>query len=41
MDFLQYSDGINTIEKIAKKIKINKKKIIKIYRLLKLNKVLK
>ena len=35
MDFLQFSDGKNTIEEISKKIKLKLSKVKKIYKLLK------
>ena len=35
MDFLQYSDGLNSIEEISKKIKINILTSNKIYKILK------
>ena len=34
MDFLQYADGTNSLEKISKLIKIDLKLTMKIYRLL-------
>ena len=40
MDFLQYSDGKNTIEEISKKIKLNLSKVKKIYNLLKDNQII-
>lgn len=40
MDFLQYSDGKNTIEEISKKIKLNLSKVKKIYKLLKYNQII-
>jgi len=40
MDFLQYSDGKNTIEEISKKIKLNLSKVKKIYKLLKDNQII-
>jgi len=40
MDFLQYSDGKNTIEEISKKIKLNLGKVKKIYKLLKDNQII-
>ena len=40
MDFLQFSDGKNTIEEISKKIKLNLSKVKKIYKLLKDNKII-
>ena len=41
MDFLQYADGTNSLEKISKLIKIDLKLTMKIYRLLIKNNLLK
>ena len=40
MDFLQFSDGKNTIEEISKKIKLKLSKVKKIYKLLKVNQII-
>ena len=40
LDFLQYSDGKNSLDKISNIIKLDKAKTIKIYNLLKLNKLI-
>ena len=39
LDFLQYADGINTIDQISKKINLNKKLTTIIYQILKKNKI--
>tara|TARA_X000000950_G_C13889286_1_gene650171 strand:+ start:537 stop:1826 length:1290 start_codon:yes stop_codon:yes gene_type:complete len=39
MDFLQYSDGTNSLEKISKLIKVNMKSVKKIYSILNKNKL--
>ena len=41
MNFLQYADGMSSLEKISKKIKVNIKKTKKIYKLLKEKKIIK
>jgi hypothetical protein len=40
MDFIQYSDGTNSIEEISKIIKLDIKKTNKIEQLLKKNKII-
>ena len=40
MDFLQYSDGKNSLDEISKKIKLKKQSVVKIYNILLKNKLI-
>jgi aminopeptidase-like protein len=40
MDFLQYSDGTNSLEKISKLIKLDLRSVKKIYKILNKNRLL-